>query len=278
MDNDNNVEENQMTLEEAFKRPEDDVAVLPEREILDLQNMSAEPEPEPEVKEEPKAEVEEVKEETEVTDEVTETEKVESEPRKVPLKELISERKKRQEAEAELTKLKDPNLTEQEKLDLFSDPEAYQAAIDDKIQHVQLMTNIKTSEYFAKQAHKDYTDVVYGTETEEGFLESDFAMKMKASPALQQEIFASENPAAAAYEAAKNMTLIKEISSMDDYKSQLKEEIRKELLSEMGQAVQKEQKLEEEVPVSLSNLQSKRDSGQSSDATSALSLNDILKG
>jgi hypothetical protein len=134
------------------------------------------------------------------------------------------EKRKRQELQRELDDLKKPQ--QQEKPDLFVDPDGFVKGVEEKIAATELKTRINLSRAFMVKLNPDYAEK-----------EARFIDMVKADPSLVAKMNASAMPAEFAYQTAANameqeakLKLVEEMGDPVAYREKLKAEI----LAEMG--------------------------------------------
>lgn len=155
----------------------------------------------------------------------------------------FDEKRKRQELERRLEALekgeKPEPKQEEEKIDIFADPEKFQASVEQKIQRETLRTRILVSQEMMKESKPDYA------EKEAKFLEM-----VKADPGLVQKMNAHPFPAKFVYEAAAKQLALDAIGDPIAYREKLKAE----LLAEIQGATQQKSKPTVEATPSLATL------------------------
>lgn len=186
--------------------------------------------------------------------------KDDEEGRKVPLKALEDERRKRQELENRLSQLE---KQEQPKApDPIDDPEGYQAFQDQKA----LNDRIELSMEFARELHEDF-DEVYQVFLEEA----------ANNPALAHQAIQTKAPALHCYREGKRLQQVREIGDPLEYANKKVEAATSELkaeIAELRKQLEANQK-RESIPQSLAGQRSVGDRSGPSEPTDA-SLSDLL--
>ena len=192
---------------------EDVDSTLPEQE----DKGEIEPEKEPEV--EATAETEEPEKEPEKEDE-TPTSEEDSWTKTMAL----DERRKRQDAERELSDMKAAMIAQNkpEMPDLFDDPDGAISHVKGEMNEARLVDKVNLSRDMMAMMKDDYED-----------MEKTFVDMAKADPNLTDQMLNHANPARFAYDVAQKAQQYNDMQNVDEYKSKLKAEIRNELLSEM---------------------------------------------
>lgn len=139
----------------------------------------------------------------------------------IPIAAYQDEKRKRQALEEELNSLKNPKeKQEEEKVDLFADPDEFVRSVDKRLAQSELKTRISLSREFYSDLKPDFA------EKEQRFVEM-----AKENPSLAQQMREHSNPAKFAYEAAvKQLALDEVVQDPVAYK----ERIRQEILAEMN--------------------------------------------
>ncbi len=144
----------------------------------------------------------------------------------VPIAALHDERRRRQDAEKELEKYKNPDQKKQEEVpDVFVDPNAFAKHLKDETRAEILKTKAEMSQEFMRELKPDYDEKA-----------ARFIEMARVNPDLAGQMYASPNPAKFAYETAvaainqeSKLKLAEEIGDPVAYKEKLKAEILAEL-------------------------------------------------
>lgn len=152
-------------------------------------------------------------------------------------KAVLDERKKRQERDSEIEKLKkeledlkagktkpEVEQEDEEDIDLIENPEGFKAKLKQDMELQILQTRIDFDQLRMREKHKDYDDVV------EKF--KDFA---KDKPEIIKDFQKAQFPAQFAYDYVKNYEIhekLKNPESLAKYREELKAEILKEIEAE----------------------------------------------
>ncbi len=179
----------------------------------------------PELEELPEAETPEV--DDTVTDEVEEiaetTAAPESDkPQTIPLAALQDERRKRQELEAEVERLR-AQAPEFERPDLFVDPDGALNQIRDEARHHADQRWIQSCRAMVQAQHADYADK-----------ESVFMDLARENPTLTQQMLKSDNPALFAYQTALKHERFEKLQDVDGYEKSVRAEIEAKVRAELG--------------------------------------------
>ncbi len=140
----------------------------------------------------------------------------------IPIAAYQDEKRKRQALEEEIQNLRNPSKEkqEEEKVDLFADPDKFVASVDKRLAQSELKTRITLSREFYSDLKPDYA------EKEKRFMEM-----ANDNPSLAAKMREHSNPAKFAYEtAAKQMAMDEVVQDPDAYR----EKIRQELLAELN--------------------------------------------
>ena len=145
----------------------------------------------------------------------------------VPLAALMAERDKRQQ-EAAARKELERRLAEYEKQrpeppKFYENPEQ---AVDHRVREVEARANQRlfaALEASAREAHPDYDEVV-----------EELTQQAQGNPALAQQIFASPNPATAAYRLGKQLREMKAMQDPAAYRAKVEAEIRASIAAEQA--------------------------------------------
>ena len=164
--------------------------------------------PEPEVTEEVE---EETKGETEEAEAETESEPPTEETKTVPISALTDERRKRQEAEEQLEKLKQPEQTV-ELPDPVEDPEGYKTAIEEQVKQQVQVDRINDSRKAMLESEE------FGVDFEEK--ERVFLVLQALDPSLKEQMLSHQDPAKFAYDKASEyiQSLIPKVEAKEEVK------------------------------------------------------------
>lgn len=143
---------------------------------------------------------------------------------------VLDERRKRQSLEEEIKQLKGQMQQSQEtqvekpkRPDVFDDPDGAFDYMNKMFDEKLNKTRFEMSREIVKSMHDDYQDVV-----------NVFLDKAKNNPLLEQQLNTAPNPALFAYETGKNFIETQKLTD-PNYREQLKEELRKEIMAEQPQ-------------------------------------------
>lgn len=167
--------------------------------------------------------------------ETTET----AERRMVPVTELLSTRKRAQEAERRMAELqgqlqafqqmahqqqRPPQPQEQEQApDWFASPEQAAQAMQSRFEQQMFQTRVALSEQLLKQQHPDY-DAVSAL----------FAEQARADPNLLQQLYQHPAPAQFAYQVGRQIQHMQKIGNdPESYEKRVREEERQKVLAEL---------------------------------------------
>ena len=186
-----------------------------------------EPVTEPAVTETP-AEPEPAAKELEQDGSTSEPVKTEKESGHVPLAALMDEREKRQKLQAENEQLR-AQIKPQEAAqppDLFDDPAAYAAHVEQLISNKGFENAVVVSQAMMRMQHDDYDA-----------MEAKFAEMVKENPSLAVQLRSAELPAVFAYETAKKAEKLALLENVDEWEAkktaELEAKIRAELTAEL---------------------------------------------
>jgi hypothetical protein len=179
----------------------------------------------------------------------------------VPIAALHDERRKRQELERELEKLRNPEQKKQEEVpDVFVDPNAFTQHLKEHTTKEIAKHRRELSQDLLREAKPDYDEKV-----------SKFVEAVKTRPDLIDQMNASLNPARFAYDFGKaeldreaKLKLVDEIGDPVAYKERMKQEI----IAELGLTIPASKKPKFENTPSLATAPSVR-------ADSVKSINDV---
>lgn len=161
----------------------------------------------------------------------------------VPYAAMKAEREKRQRLEAELAKLRE----EQERApDFYEAPEKHLEHVLNRVRAESQQRLYAALEEQARELYPDYDEVF-----------SEVEAYVQANPGSEREIFASANPALAAYKFGKQLAERKELEDPEAYKAKLKAEILAELQAEQAKAKEEaRRKAAETIPPDLATTRS----------------------
>lgn len=140
-------------------------------------------------------------------------------PQSVPLAALQDERRKRQELEAEIERLRVP----EEKPDIFVDPDAALAQVENAARQHADQRWIQACRAMAQSQFEDYGDK-----------EATFMDLAKENPALTQQMLQSDNPALFAYQTAQKHERFTQLQNVDEYEAKLRAELEAKIRAEMA--------------------------------------------
>lgn len=180
----------------------------------------------------------------------------------IPVKALQEERRKRQELEAELERLRTQQPPQPEP-DVFEDPQGFgqhvtSVATDQAVQIASLNARLDMSEMMVAQAHQDF-----------GEMKPKILEFMEANPGLRQQILTDMHPWNKAYQLVKNHERMQQLAAVDvaDLEAKLREQIKAELSAKPADPPA--------VPETLADAQSAR--GGSGQALNIPTLDEILR-
>lgn len=169
----------------------------------------------------------------------------------VPRSALLDERRKRQEYERLLDDLRQQRTAPQPQQaeepqgpDWWGDPEGASAQLRSELSGELYQTKILMSQEMMRSVHEDYDAA------EAAFIEA-----AQAQPFLLHEMNRHPMPARYAYEVGKRALALREIgdpTNLDGLKAKMREEIKAELMAEMGG--QPDRSRSAEVPQSLAGM------------------------
>lgn len=184
---------------------------------------------------------------------------------------VLDERRKRQELQAELERLKqerEPDRAE-EAPDWYAEPERAAEAQRQQFEQMLFTQKVELSQDMMRSQHADYDE-----------MEQKFFDLCQENPALRTELRLSANPARFAYETAKKASEYEAMKDVESYKAKLKAEVR----SELEEQIRKEQeaaqaRLEKKRAAADPSLASASSKGglSSSDYSGPTPLDEILK-
>ena len=140
------------------------------------------------------------------------------EPETVPLAAVMEERRKRQALEKQLAELQ---AKPQPLTDFYQDPERHIADVVGRTQQAMQQQVYAALEYAAKQTYPDFDEKFAVVE--------EYA---KNNPAALADVFASPNPAVAAYQLGKKLIEYREMQDPEQYRSKVEAELRQKLEAE----------------------------------------------
>lgn len=152
-----------------------------------------------------------------------------TEPEAVPIAAVLDERRKRQAAERELAELR-ATQAQQPRADFYQDPERYVAETVGQVQQNMQTQMYAALEFAAKRMLPDYDDKFAVVE--------EYA---KTNPAAVRDIFASPNPAIAAYELGQRLLEYREMQNPETYRQKIEAEVRQKIEAEYAQRTQAQQ-------------------------------------
>lgn len=140
---------------------------------------------------------------------------------------VLDERRKRQELERQLDELKakpasDGEQKQDERPDLFDDPDGAIGHIERKFEEKLVNQKIELSRSMVKSSHDDYDE-----------MEQVFIDMAKENPALANQMRMAENPALFAYQQGKKHTDFQQMQDIDSYKAKIEAEVREKVLKEL---------------------------------------------
>lgn len=244
------AEENQEVHEELAEilddKPELDLNGEVKADLNSVPEEKGEPEPEVEAK----AETEETPEPDKPDTEVPPTSDDDFQAKiDAFMAKAEDEKGKRQSLETEIGTLRNQLAQMQAantpKIDPLEDPEGYRQQQEDAIAQRELASRTAMSEMVLKLQHEDYDEVV-----------SVFADAARQNPALAQQLAQAEIPAQFAYNEGKRLKSVKEIGDDPEaFKATLKEQIRSEIMAELGATTAKGKTTEkkEALPETIAN-------------------------
>lgn len=154
--------------------------------------------------------------------------KTEKESGHVPLAALMDEREKRQKLQAENEQLR-AQIKPQEAAqppDLFDDPAAYAAHVEQLISNKGFENAVVVSQAMMRMQHEDYDA-----------MEAKFADMVKENPSLAVQLRNAELPAVFAYETAKKAEKLAAMENIEEWEAkktaELEAKIRAELTAEL---------------------------------------------
>lgn len=170
----------------------------------------------------------------------------------VPLPALMAERDKRQQEEAKRKEL-ERRLAEYEAQrpeppKFYENPEQHVAA---RLQEAEARANQRlfaALEAAAREAHSDYDEVI-----------AELTEQAQANPALAQQVFASPNPATAAYKLGKQLREMKAMQDPAAYRAQVEAEIRAQIAAEQKAKEDARARAAAAIPPELSNARATND-------------------
>lgn len=170
-----------------------------------------------------------------------------AEEKTVPLAALKSEREKRQELERKLKELETKPAPE--RVNFYDNPEAH---LDQRFQEIEARATARTYaalEAAEKETHADFDEVA-----------AEVIEAAKLHPTLVQTIMQAANPAREMYRQGMKIRQFREMQDPEAYKASLRDQIKAELLAELGgRAAQAQREAEaraakaEAIPPDLSN-------------------------
>lgn len=144
---------------------------------------------------------------------------------RVPLAALMAERDKRQreeQARKDLERrLAEIEAQKPEPPKFYENPEQ---AVDHRVREVEARANQRlyaALEASAREAHPDYDEVI-----------AELTERAQENPALAQQVFASPNPATAAYKLGKQLREMKAMQDPAAYRAKVEAEIRAQIAAE----------------------------------------------
>lgn len=180
----------------------------------------------------------EVKAETPAPGEQAEAEAT---PRHVPLKELQTERQKRQEearlrTEAEtraavyerqlaqlLQRQQQQEAPQQQAPDWYAEPDRAAQTLQQQVSYQLTQTKVAMSQEFMRSQHKDYPEI-----------EQVFTEAANRNPQLWQQLYQHPMPAQFAYQQGKKLKALQEIGEDPDaYRARIKEEATQQVLADL---------------------------------------------
>lgn len=192
---------------------------------------------------------------------IAETTPAATEEGRVPLAALRAEREKRQMFERELAALK--QQPQAESLPAFYEqPEQYVQHTIQQARHDMAQTMYAALEDQARETYSDYDEVF---EEVQAYAEQ--------NPVVVQQLFASPNPARAAYKLGKQLREIKQMQDPDAYRQKIETEVRAKIEKEYADKEAAKQKAADAVPPDLTAVRASKDSEVLPDD----SLDSILK-
>ena len=154
--------------------------------------------------------------------------KTEKESGHVPLAALLDEREKRQKLQAELEQYRNQQKPQEaaQPPDLFDDPAAYAAHVEQLISNKGFENAVIVSQAMMRMQHEDYDA-----------MEAKFADMVKENPSLAVQLRNAELPAVFAYETAKKAEKLALLENVDEWEAkktaELEAKIRAELTAEL---------------------------------------------
>ena len=169
----------------------------------------------------------EVKQEQAAEGSTSEPVKTEKESGHVPLAALLDEREKRQKLQAELEQYRSQQKPQEtQPPDLFDDPAAYAAHVEQLISNKGFENAVVVSQAMMRMQHEDYDA-----------MEAKFADMVKENPSLAVQLRNAELPAVFAYETAKKAEKLALLENVDEWEvkktAELEAKIRAELTAEL---------------------------------------------
>lgn len=201
------------------------------------------------------------------------SETTDEEPKDWTYKAVKDERRKRQELQAELDKLKqqqDPGKErEQQKPDWFNDPDAAAQQQQQQMQKMLFEQRAIMGQEIMRGQHDDFDE-----------METKFFQMLEENPHLGDGMRSAANPAKYAYETAKKAIEAEALKDVDGYKAKLEADVRKDVeakvRAEYEAKLKKQQEKEGAILPTLSGASSKGGL-KSDDWSGPTPLDEILK-
>ena len=175
-----------------------------------------------------------------------------AEPREethVPLAALKAEREKRQQYERELAELrKQAQQPPEPEPDFYADPTQYVQQIVQRERQQMTQAMYAALEADVRDAHPDYDEVL-----------AELNEAARDNPVIRQQVFASPNPAKAAYKLGKQMRELKAMQDPAAYRARVEAEIRASIRAEQEQAEKARAASAAAIPPDLTAARSSRD-------------------
>lgn len=146
---------------------------------------------------------------------------------------VLDERRKRQELEKRLKEYEQrlqpqaqqPAQPQQPQADWWSSPDQAAQVLQQQVEQQVFQTRVAMSERMLRQQHPDYDEV-----------SELFAERARQDPNLLQQVFSHPFPAEFAYQVGQQIKMLQEIGNDPSaYRQRLRDQLREEILAEMGQ-------------------------------------------
>lgn len=151
-----------------------------------------------------------------------------SEPEMIPIAAVMDERKKRQALERRLAEIE--AAQQSQPTDFYANPERHIAEVTDRVAQQMKGQMYAALEFQAKRTYPDYDEKFAVVE--------EFAQQ---NPAAIQDIFASPNPAVAAYELGQRLIEYREMQNPATYRQKIEAELRAKLEAEYAAKAKQQQ-------------------------------------